>query len=167
MAANRKVLLAVDDSAATWKAADYVAELARTTNELSICLVHAPDPMPPELQEFRGGEDPQQQSVLEKQLKEKQNRWEQDARKAAVPLLEQAQFVLQQAGAAPERIESRILVLLHREDLTDEIIKTAHERGCDTIIMGRNSYPWLKDLLVDHLGDEISRRAKDISVKVV
>lgn len=72
MAANRKVLLTLDDSTATWKATDYVAQLAGTANELSICLVHAADPMPPELQEFRGGEDPQQETVLENQLKEKQ-----------------------------------------------------------------------------------------------
>jgi hypothetical protein len=123
--------------------------------------------MPPELQEFPGGEDPQQETALENQLKEKQNRWGQDAQKGAVPLIEQAQFLLQQAGVAPERIESRLLVLLHREDLIDEIIKTAGERGCDTIIMGRNSFPWLKELFVEHLGDEISRRAKGIPVKVI
>lgn len=84
-----------------------------------------------------------------------------------MPLIEQAQFLLQQAGIAPDRIESRVLVLFHREDLVDEIIKTAHERDCDTIVMGRNSYPWLKELFADHLGDEISRRAKGITVTVV
>jgi nucleotide-binding universal stress UspA family protein len=166
MATNRKVLLTVDDSAATWKAADYVAELGRTTNELGICLVHAADPIPPELQEFRGA-DPQREKVLEDQLKEKQNRWERDARKAAVSLIEQAQSLLQQAGVGPDRIESRVLVLMHREELVDEIIKTAHERGCDTIITGRNSFPWLKELFVNHLGDEMSRRAKDIRVELI
>lgn len=58
MATNRKVLLTVADSSATWRAADYVAELARTTSHVGICPVHAADPMPPELQEFRGA-DPQ------------------------------------------------------------------------------------------------------------
>jgi nucleotide-binding universal stress UspA family protein len=144
-----------------------VAELARTTNELSICLVHAADPMPPELQEFRAAEDPQREKVLEDQLKEKQNRWRQDARKAAVPLIEQAQSLLQQAGVRADRIESRVLVLMHREDLVDEIIKTAHECGCDTIVTGRNSFPWLKELFVNHLGDEMSRRAKDIRVELI
>jgi len=101
------------------------------------------------------------------QLKEKQNRWEREARKVAVPVLEKAQFLLQQAGVAPDRIESRVLVLMHRGDLVDEIIKTAHECRCNTIITGRNAFPWLKELFVDHLGDEISRRAKGITVNVV
>ena len=167
MATNSKVLLTLDDSAASWKAAEYIGDLVRTMPELSICLVHAPDPMPPELQEFRGAEDPQREKVLEYQLKEKQNRWEQKARKAAVPLIDKAQFLLQQAGVAPDRIESRVLVLMHREDLVDEIIKTAREFGCDTIVTGRNAFPWMKELFVDHLGDEISRRAKGITVNVV
>jgi nucleotide-binding universal stress UspA family protein len=167
MAANSKVLLPLDDSAASWKAAEYVGDLVRTTPGLSICLVHAADPMPPELQEFRGAEDPQREKVLRYQLKEKQNRWEREARKAAVPLIDKAQFLLQQAGVAPDRIESRVLVLMHREDLVDEIIKTARECGCNTIVTGRNAFPWMKELFVDHFGDEISRRAKDITVNVI
>jgi nucleotide-binding universal stress UspA family protein len=167
MPANSKVLLTLDDSAATWKAAEYVGDLVRTTPELSICLVHAADPMPPELQEFRGAEDPQREKVLEYQLKEKQNRWEREARKAAAPLIDKARFLLQQAGVEQDRIESRVLVLMHREDLVDEIIKTAREFGCDTIVTGRNAFPWMKELFVDHLGDEISRRAKGIIVNVV
>jgi nucleotide-binding universal stress UspA family protein len=167
MATNRKVLLTLDDSAASWKAAEYVGDLVRTTPELSICLVHAADPMPPELQEFRGAEDPQREKVLEYQLKEKQNRWEREARKAAAPLIGKAQFLLQQAGVAPDRIESRVLVLMHREDLVDEIIKTAREFGCNTIVTGRNAFPWMKELFVDHVGNEISRRAKGITVNVV
>ena len=147
MATNRKVLLTVADSSATWRAADYVAELASTTSHVGICPVHAAEPMPTELQEFSGA-DPQREEVLQEQLKEKQNRWERDARKAAVPLLEQAQSRLQKAGIRSDQIESRVLVLLHREDLVDEIIKTVRERGCDTIVMGRNSYPWLEELFV-------------------
>lgn len=55
---------------------------------------------------------------------------------------------MQKAGIRSDQIESRVLVLLHREDLVDEIIKTVRERGCDTIVMGRNSYPWLEELFV-------------------
>jgi hypothetical protein len=105
--------------------------------------------------------------VLEDQLKEKQNRWGQDTRKAAVPLIEQAQSLLQQAGVGPDRIESRVLVLMHREDLVDEIIKPPMNAVCDTIVTGRNSFPWLKELFVNHLGDEMSRRAKDIRVELI
>jgi Universal stress protein family len=49
-----KILLAVDDSPASWKAANYVADLARREKDLGIHIFHAIDPLPTELQEFRG-----------------------------------------------------------------------------------------------------------------
>jgi K+-sensing histidine kinase KdpD len=56
---------------------------------------------------------------------------------------------------------------MHREDLVDEIIKTARECGCNRIVTGRNAFPWMKELFVGYLGDEISRRANGITVNVV
>jgi hypothetical protein len=82
-----KILLAVDDSLASRKAANYVADLARRKKELSIHIFHASDPLPTELQEFRGAENPDDEKTLDAELRRKRNSWEQKAKRAAEPLI--------------------------------------------------------------------------------
>jgi nucleotide-binding universal stress UspA family protein len=167
MTGQPRILLAIDDSAASRKAVDYVAELARTKPEAGVCLFHAAASMPPELQEFRGAEDAKEETELENQLEGKQEHWKKRAEKTAEPVLGKARSILQSSGIAPEQIESRAAVLLHREDLIDEILRTAREYDCDTIVVGRQSFPWLKELFVDHLGEKINAKSERIAVRIV
>ena len=162
-----KVLLAVDDSPASWKAVNYVAELVRKQKELAVHIFHAIDPLPAGLQEFRGAENPDEEKILEAELKQKQEAWRQKARSAAEPVIKRARFMLEQAGAVAEQITSQNSALMHREDLPDEILKSARESGCDTIIVGRNSFAWVTELFTDHLGEEIEQKADGISVSVI
>ena len=166
MAKHGKVLVAIDDSVASWKALDEVAKLVRTQPELDINLFYAAS-YPPELQEFRGAEGAKEEEKLDTQLKRKQEHWEREAESGAAPLFKKARAILEDAGAAPEQVHAQASALMHREDLIDEIVKAAHESDCATIVVGRNSFPWLKELFVDHLGDEISRKASGISVRVI
>ena len=166
MVERDKVLVAVDDSSATWKAIDYIVALVRNKPDLDIHLVHAAA-YPPELQEFRGAENVREEETLETQLNQKQERWEREIRSAAAPLFKKARAALEWAGATPEQIHSQTLPLKHSEDLVDEILQSARESGCHTIVVGRNSFPWLKEIFADHLGQEISRKAQDISVRVI
>ena len=167
MTAQSRILFAIDDSAASWKAVDYVADLAGTKPEAGIYLFHATASMPPDLQEFRGAEDAGEETELEDQLEMKQDRWKERAEKAAEPVLGKARSILQRAGVASEQIESRAAVLLHREDLIDEILRTAREFDCNTIVVGRKSFPWLKELLVDHLGEKVNAKAERMTVQIV
>jgi hypothetical protein len=166
METSASVLVAVDDSAATWKAVDYVADLARTKHDLWFHLLHAAA-YPPSLQESRGAENPREEEHVEKDLERKQQRWAEQVHSAAARLFDKTRVVLTRAGAAPERIQSHIATLAHRDDLVDEILKAAHEFRCSTVVVGRNCFPWFKELFADHLADEISRQASDISVKVI
>lgn len=166
MGKHDKVLVAIDDSAASWKALDEVADLVRTQPELGINLFHAAS-YPPALQEFRGAEGAKEEEKLDHQLKRKQEHWEREVERAAAPLFRKARAILERAGAAPEQVHSQASALNHREDLIDEIVKAANESSCGTIVVGRNSFPWLKELVVGHLGDEISRKASGISVRVI
>ena len=163
---NRNILIAVDDSTATWKALDYVADLARIKQDLCIHLLHA-TVYPPVLQESRGAENPQEEERVEKDLERKQERWEQGIQSAAAPIFDKARAVLKRAGVAPQRIQSHTAALAHREDLIDEILKSARQLGCLTIVVGRNCFPWFKEAFVGHLGDEISQRAAGIAVKII
>jgi nucleotide-binding universal stress UspA family protein len=162
-----KVLLAVDDSPASWKAVNHVADLVRKQKEVAIHIFHAIDPLPAGLQEFRGAEDPHEEKILENELKQKQEAWRQKAKSAAEPVIKKARLTLEQAGAVPEQISSQNSDLMHREDLPDEILKAARESGCDTIVVGRNSFPWVEELLTDHVGEEIQEKTNRISISVI
>jgi len=162
-----KILLAVDDSLASRKAANYVADLARRKKELSIHIFHASDPLPAELQEFRGAENPDDDKTLDAEFRRKRNSWEQKAKRAAEPLIKKTRLMLEQAGVAPEHISSQNTVLMHHEDLPDDILKAARDFDCRTVVVGRNAFPWLEELLASHLGEEVKRKAQGIFVSVI
>jgi K+-sensing histidine kinase KdpD len=62
--------------------------------------------------------------------------------------------------------QPRILLAID-EDLTDEILRAAREYDCDTIVVGRKSFPWPKELLVDHLGEKINEKSARIAVRII
>ena len=165
--ATDNILLAIDDSVASRKAIAYVAALARRQKGLGIHIFHAIDPLPTQLQEFRGAENPDDEKTLENELKLKQHSWHQEATNAAAPLIEKTQSMLEQAGAAPEQISFHTIVLAHREDLPDEILQAARDFGCGRVVIGRNAFPWPKELLTDHLGEQVKEKAAGIVVSVI
>ena len=79
--ATDNILLAIDDSVASRKAIAYVAALARRQKGLGIHIFHAIDPLPTQLQEFRGAENPDDEKTLENELKLKQHSWHQEVNK--------------------------------------------------------------------------------------
>ena len=162
-----KILLAVDDSLASRKAANHVADLARRKKQLSIHIFHASDPLPTELQEYRGAENPDDEKTLDAELRQKQNTWEQKAKSAAEPLIKKTRLMLEQAGVAPEHISSQNAVLMHQEDLPDDILKAARDFDCRTVVVGRSAFPWLEELIASHLGEEVKRKAQGIFVSVI
>ena len=164
---HRQILIALDDSEGSWKALDHVAGRARTLTDPVIHLFHATDPIPPQLREFGGAENPHAERALERELKEKQERWAQTALAKTEPLLDQARHRIERAGIKQEKIYSHILVLRHREDLVDEILKVAEENHCESIVVGFSSFPWVKEVFVDHLGEELRRKARAIAVEII
>jgi|ERR1044071_2084275 nucleotide-binding universal stress UspA family protein len=162
-----KFLLAVDNSPATWKAVDYVEDCLNKHGEIAVHVFHALDPLPPALQESRGAEHPRDEAKLEAELRREQNAWREKVKMAAEPVVKQVLLKLEQSGTKPEKISSEFSALAHREDLPDEILKAAQEAGCDTIVVGRNSFPWVKEIFADHLGEELEKNSQGISVAVI
>ena len=57
--------------------------------------------------------------------------------------------------------------LVNHEDLTDDILKLAEENACQTIVVGRSSFPWFKETFHRHLADSLVRKATGITIWVV
>jgi hypothetical protein len=53
-------------------------------------------------------------------------------RGAAAHLFNKARGVLESAGTAPDQIQCHVVLLAHREELTDQILNSAREFGCGT-----------------------------------
>ena len=55
---NTKLLIVVDESPATKRALEYVAQVASPRRDFRVCLAHALPSPPPEQVEFRGAREP-------------------------------------------------------------------------------------------------------------
>ena len=66
MKRTKRILVAVDDSKASMRAVSYVASIIQARRKYAVCLLHVLRPLPPELMEFGGSEDPEEEEKLEK-----------------------------------------------------------------------------------------------------
>src|SRR5215470_3043291 len=94
MANAKHILIAVDDSEASYRAVAYVGSLLRGGEGFRVCLVHALPPLPREVLEFGGSEDPQQEDREEMQLQTAQDRWIEAVAQAAEPVFTRAKQIL-------------------------------------------------------------------------
>ncbi|HEY1266037.1 MAG TPA: universal stress protein, partial [Candidatus Binatia bacterium] len=63
---NKRILVVVDDSKASMRAVEYVADIIKGKRDFTICLLRVLGPLPLELTEFGGAEDPQREEELDK-----------------------------------------------------------------------------------------------------
>src|SRR5512135_3866508 len=70
-----KILVAVDDSDQSVRAMHYVGSLLRDTHDVGVTLFHVLKPMPRELMEHGGSENPEIEGRLGAQLRKDQEDW--------------------------------------------------------------------------------------------
>jgi K+-sensing histidine kinase KdpD len=64
-------------------------------------------------------------------------------------------------------MDAQFWVSVNREDLVNDIVDAGRTSGCRTIVVGRDSFSWLKRVLRRHVADELVRKAKGFTVWVV
>src|ERR1041385_7823359 len=80
---NTRLLVVRDDSVASRRAVKYVGKFVGKRKAFRICLVHVLPPLPPELLEHGGAEDPAKEAQLEDELRVGQHRWISAAKRAS------------------------------------------------------------------------------------
>jgi nucleotide-binding universal stress UspA family protein len=161
------LLLALDDTEASTQAVKYVGRTIGGNSAFTIHLLHVLAPLPPRLSETRGSENPKIERKLEEDLMRKRERWIKDAEKEAQPIFDRAKLFLRKAGIPSSAIETEFWVSVNRQDLINDILDAASTNGCRTIVVGRESFAWLKRILRRHVADELVRKAKGFTVWVV
>jgi len=112
----KHILIAIDDSEASYRAVTYVGSVIGGCEGFRVCLLHALPPLPRELLEFGGSEDPQQEERGEAGLKTEQSRWIEAVAHAAEPVFTRAKHMLHEARVPEDAVETQIVDTVNTQD---------------------------------------------------
>ena len=167
MYSAKNILIGFDDSESSKRALEYVAGLAKDNGGFAVLVFHAVGPIPLELREFRGAENPKIEEQLDSELHRKRDQWVQTAKNQARPLLENAALRLSNLGIPKRTVTTHPILFEDKQDFIGEIVKAASTNDCGTIVVGQSSFPWFKDLFSSHTGEELLKQSKGFGVCVV
>ena len=167
MERDRTFLVGIDDSEATLRTVSYVAETLGPQKGFNVVLLHVLPPIPPELLEFGGSEDPKTEQRLDAELKQDQAQWIEQAKQAAEPHVEKIKGIFLRVGISADMITTVFAESIHRPDFVRELLETAHKQNCGTIVVGRKSYPSFKEMFHHHVGEELVRKGEGFAIWVV
>ena len=161
---DTRLLIALDDSDASKRAVKYVAKFVGRRKGFRICLVHVLRPLPPELLEHGGSEDPSKEESLQLELEAEQSRWIATAKKEAQKDLDQSAAILRKAGISARALQSLFCEPGEGPKTADVLLEMAKECRCRTVVVGRRSASWLHELFSQELSEELLRRGKGFCV---
>ena len=150
---KNNILFAVDDSPATDKAIDYLADWLNgrpATVHVVHVLPHTPAP------KKKGAEKPT-----------RAERWLAMSREDAQGTLMKAVERLKERGMDPGSVEDRFLYVHSDFTAADGLLDAAREQSCETVVLGRNALSWSRELFHHHIADELIRKAEGYTVWVV
>jgi nucleotide-binding universal stress UspA family protein len=160
MSNAKHILIAVDDSEASYRAVTYVGSIMRGGEGFRVCLLHALPPLPRELLEFGGSGDPQHEEREEMHLHTEQARWSE-------PVFTRAKQILHAAHVPADAVETQIVDTVNTQDIVLDILETAHARHCGTVVVGRQAHHGLKALLTSHVSDALISQGEGLAIWVV
>ena len=161
------LLLVIDESPASLRAVEYTGNLLRRRHGFRIHLLHLLPPLPPELLEFGGSENPRKEQALENELRRDQQQWIASARKSAEPSVENAVGVLRKAGSPHRNILCEFSYPTEPRDAGRTVLEHAQAKKCHTVIVGHKTHSWFREFTSTDLAEYILRHASGITVWVV
>lgn len=161
------LLVAIDDSDASLKAVSYVGSMMGGRMDVTIYLWHMLSPLPPELLEFGGTENPVEELSKETEIHGRQEIWVRDQRRKAEPLFEQARKTLARAGLPAASIHCNHGACAHAQETVPGILDAAKANHCDTIVVGRHAFHGWHKLFGHHVSDQLASRCRDLTLWVV
>ena len=164
---NPKLLLVIDESSASKRAVAYVARMVGGRKGFRLCLAHVLPPLPSGLLEFRGAENPDEEKRLDAELKIKQRRFLALAREAAEEVLAGAFTTLRKAGVPRSMIETRFFASPNGNGAAGHILEMARAGRYHTVIVGRESVSWFRELVHGDIAEELVRHGRGLTIWVI
>ena len=160
----RTILIAVDDSDESARALQYVGTLFRDIRDVNVTLFHVLNPMPRELMEHGGSENPEMEDHLGEQLRKDQEDWLRAESAIEYPILVIAMERLGQTGFPLDHVT---LKLGHERDIADSIMDEARAGGYGTIVVARHGPAGTKRLFSSGIIDRLLRDLSGVAVWVL
>ena len=159
-----RLLLAIDGSENSRRAVDYVASLLRAVSDVEITLFHVMKPLPRELLEHGGSENPAAEAALSDRLRDDQRAWLEQEKAAEGAPLAHARGILERAGFVRDRVSANFG---YDEDVAQNILEEAKSRHCDTIVIGRHGTSGVRRLFGGGVTDQLLRNAKGFAIWII
>jgi nucleotide-binding universal stress UspA family protein len=159
-----RILVAVDESESSRRAIHYVGSLLHRTPDVTVTLFHVLKPMPRQLLEHGGSENPATEGRLSKQLHEDQQVWYRKEREAECPVLITAREMLEKSGFDASRVS---LKFGHEEDVARNILEEAQGGQYGTIVVGRHGTSGITRMFGGGVTDQLLRNAKGFAIWMV
>ncbi len=166
-APQSRLLLVLDHSPASQRAIDYVAETAARCGAFRLYLANLLPPVPPELLEFGGAENPVEEERLSHSLRSEQKEWMEAAKKQAQQSLAKVRAKLREAGVVAGASVARFSDPLDRRSSAEEVLEMARRYKCRTIVLGHQAHSWFRQLIKSDLAEELVRRGRGFSFWIV
>ncbi len=160
----KNLLIAVDDSNATARALQYVGTLLRETPSVAVTLFHVLNPMPRELMEHGGSENPDMEHQLGEQLRKDQQEWMQAEETLEYPILERARGRLSETGFPTDRV---VLKLGYAGDLVDTILDEVRAGGYGTLVITKHGQPDAAHLFSHNIAERLSRDLSGVALWII
>ena len=159
-----RVLLAVDESQNSHRVVQYVGSLLRRTPDVAVTLFHVLKPMPRELLEHGGSENPATEERLSTQLRDDQDAWLKKEREVECHVLTKARETLEKSGFDTINVTSKFD---HEDDIARNILEEARSGHHETIVVGRHGTSGMKRIFGGGVTDQLLRDAKGFTIWVV
>ena len=159
-----RILIAVDGSDHSARALRYVGTLLRDTRDAQVTLFHVLKPMPRELLEHGGSEDPAEEIRLAKELQQDQENWVRTESLFESPILLTALELFGQTGFPLDRVTMRFG---HEDDVAHTILDEARAGGYETIVLSRHGSNRLNRFFGGGITNQLLRNASGYTLWIV
>ena len=161
---HSRILIAIDSSGHSARTLRYVGMLLRDTRDVQVTLLHVLKPMPRELLEHGGSEDPAEEIRLAKKLQEDQENWVRAENRFEHPILLTALELFGKTGFPLDRVT---LKFGHEDDVAHTILDEARTGGYETIVLSRHGSSRLKRFFGGGITDQLLRDASGYTLWIV
>ena len=159
-----RILVALDGSKGSSRVVAYVGRILRDSLRVKLTLLHVLKPLPLELREHGGSEDPDREEQLSRQLRTDQKTWYKRGQKSESWILEKAHASLERIGFDPARFRIKFG---YDEDVVLSILEEAQKGRYTTIVVGRKGSSSMKRLFFGSVSHQVLREATGRVVWVV
>lgn len=159
-----RILIAVDDSEHSARALRYVGALLCDVRNVQVTLFHVLKPIPRELLEHGGSEDPAKEIRLSKELRQDQENWVRSESAIEYPILVNALELVGKTGFPLDRVT---LKFGYEDDIAHTILDEARTGSYGTIVISRQGSNGIKRFFGGGITDQLLREASGYTLWVV